>query len=84
MRFSKNQKRKEIVRILEKVFPQQPEARLMCGIVCQAIKDFEQNPEDKKVRQYLSGSITHAEMCNINSKYIRLLIKKGGLGDLTN
>lgn len=61
-------------------FPKTREGRLFLSIVLFAIKDYgETILHAKSAKSYLNGEIFHAEMCGVESDYIRRVMNNVGI-----
>ncbi len=74
-------RRRAAMRKISYQFPNYPECQLMCAIVMHAIIDL--GSTDKAIKlpaiRYLSGSIYHAELCEVDSVWIREVLTKCGV-----
>lgn len=71
-----------ILKKIEKQFPKTPEGLLNFAVLQQAIRDrFDPNHKNKReVASYLlNDAIPHAEICGVDSEWIRSQITKSGL-----
>ena len=61
-------------------FGDTPEHKLMFAIVEQAIKDLNSRVicDRKSAEQYLKNEIPHAELCGVDSEWVRRVLKKCG------
>ena len=68
-------------------FPESPEGQLMAAVVCCAVMDLHRptsvwSPHKFHVdsaREYLSGEMWHAEICGVDSDWIRSVLDKAGI-----
>lgn len=64
-------------------FPSAPEAKLMCAIVGCAVTDLFDKSTRRGAEQYLTGEMKHAELCGVDSVWIRETLQKVGVLDRT-
>jgi len=77
-RENREKKAKHVCREIKSEFGKSPEEKLFFAIVERAIYDACVDGY-YGARSYLSGYIPHAEMCGVDSDWIRRVIKKVGL-----
>jgi len=81
--FPESQRARMAARKISYAFPKSPTGRLMFAIISKAIVDAYDHPVPKQdvrtAHRYLSGEMPHASLCNIDSDWIRLVIRKAGL-----
>lgn len=80
--FSNRERVNACIKKIEKQFPTSPEALLMLAVVQQAIKDCFGPPcyDKHTASAYLRRPIIeHAELCGVDSEWIRAQIKYAGL-----
>ncbi len=86
MEASSEQHVNAITKKLSHQFPKSPDANLMLAIIRQALFDFLSprtksvghfNPESEKrsAKRFLKSQILHAEICGVDSDWIRTVIK---------
>jgi len=67
------------VRRISAQFPPLPEARFLCAIVGVAVADLVEDGYRRSAKAYLSGEIKHAELCGVDSAWVRETLQKVGL-----
>jgi len=76
-----NLRKRAAMRKISYQFPETPEGKLMCAIVSNAIIDL--GSADKAIRlpaiRYLNATIYHAEICEVDSVWIREVLIKCGV-----
>jgi len=60
-------------------FPSTPEAKLMCAIVGCAVTDLFDKSTRRDAERYLTGEMKHAELCGVDSVWIRETLQKVGV-----
>lgn len=60
-------------------FRDTPEHKLCYAVVEQAINDLCDAKEERSAKRYLIGEIVHAELCGVDSDWVRRVILKCGL-----
>jgi len=79
-------------KLIRTQFPESSEANLMMAVIEQALRDLligdvESNgkiiphADRASAARYLSGSIHHAEICGVESEWIRRVLAKVGLDE---
>ncbi|MCP5013848.1 MAG: hypothetical protein GY938_01030 [Ketobacter sp.] len=66
-------------------FPDVPEGRLMAAVICQAVRDAVMKRDDierSRARLYLSGRMEAAEICGVDSDWIRTVVHSHALIEL--
>jgi len=62
-------------------FPNMPEAKLMCAVIGGAVSDLFDNTMRGAAVRYLNGEIKQAEMCGVDSVWVRETLQKAGVLD---
>jgi len=79
---TENKKAHLIIRRIASQFPDSFHGRLMLGIVGRALLDSIENGLDYEAhnaRDYINGTMHHAELCGVDSEWIRRVVRKIGL-----
>ncbi len=56
-----------------------PEHKLMAQVIRVALYDLNTKQHSQSARTYLNGSMWHAQLCDIDPDWIRLVIKRVGI-----
>ena len=68
-----------VMRRVAAQFPLLPEAKLMCAIIGGAVTDLFDKSHRRAAEDYLNGEMKHAEMCGVDSVWIRESLQKAGV-----
>lgn len=56
-----------------------PEHKLMAHVIRVALYDLNTKQHNQSAKTYLNGSMWHAQLCDVDPDWIRLVIKRVGL-----